>query len=127
MAIPLTIESLAAGGGMERGNLELQKVLNNVLDPNTPATATREVTLKLKIKPNEDREIGDVELITSSKLAQPKPIKSRLMFDRDRDGRAVAKELTVGEGRDAQPLPGMHPEGRITALKPRKDGTNDGN
>jgi len=127
MAIPLTAESLAEGAAMERLNLEVQKLLDNVLDYNTSATATRTVTLTIKVKPKEDRETGDVELITSSRLAPSRPISSRLIFDKDSSGRAVAKELSAGEGRNATPLPGMHPAGRITALKTRKDGTNDGN
>jgi hypothetical protein len=42
----VSLETLGQGAAIELFSEELRKVLENVLDPNTKATATRSVTLK---------------------------------------------------------------------------------
>lgn len=41
----VSLENIGRGAALERFDVELQKVLENVLDPNTKPTATRKVTL----------------------------------------------------------------------------------
>lgn len=65
----VSITTLKGGALVEIGNLELQKILANIADPNTGATVTRELNLKVKIKPSEDRRQGLVEITSSVKLA----------------------------------------------------------
>lgn len=69
----VSLDSLANGAAVERFDYELQRVLENISDINTRADAMREVTLKVKIKPNDDRSFAMVEIIASSKLAPVKP------------------------------------------------------
>ena len=47
----------------------LSEVLSNIARLDTEATAVREIAIKIKIKPNADRNVGDVEINTSTKLA----------------------------------------------------------
>lgn len=69
----LTLENVANGALVELFDHELQKVMRNIDDINTPHNVAREVTLKIKFKPNSDREHCEIEVQASNKLA---PIKA---------------------------------------------------
>ena len=86
----VTLATLRGGAAVEMFDYELQRVLDNILDINTTLTA-REVVLKVKIKPDDDRSIGSVEISCGAKLAAPKPCTSRFYLGKDR-GKAVAFE-----------------------------------
>jgi hypothetical protein len=87
----VSLISLSNGAGVEMFNRELEKVLENICDPNTKATAAREITLKVTFKPNEDREVGVVDISSSAKLA---PVKSvgTMVYIGKKSGRFVATE-----------------------------------
>lgn len=89
----VNINSLGGGGFAERINRELQNVAENVMDPNTKATATRSITCTITIKPDETRQIGATEISVKSSLAPAKGIPTSFLFDFDKDGKVVAKEL----------------------------------
>jgi hypothetical protein len=89
------INNLAGGAMAERINRELKKVAENVMDPNTKADAVRTVTVQIKIKPNEARQIGNTEIEVKSSLAPAKGVPTQFVFDFDRDGKAVMKELNL--------------------------------
>jgi hypothetical protein len=75
----VSLENLGGGAGkdtsaaIELFNAEFQRVLDNIADENTKPTAAREVNLKIKIKPDEDRELCKVEIHANSKLAPVHP------------------------------------------------------
>lgn len=69
----VSLETLGGGSAVERFNYELARALENIGDINTKADVIREVTLKVKIKANDDRSFAMVEIIASSKLAPIKP------------------------------------------------------
>ncbi|MHC1744867.1 MAG: hypothetical protein AB9873_17820 [Syntrophobacteraceae bacterium] len=93
----VSLENLGGGksdrmsAAVELFNVEFQRVLDNCLDPNTKATEKREVTLKVKIKPDEDRESCLVEIHATSKLAAIRPYPTNIFLGKDGD-RAVAVE-----------------------------------
>ncbi|HEX7330365.1 MAG TPA: hypothetical protein VF290_02630 [Pyrinomonadaceae bacterium] len=87
----VSLETFGQGAAIELFSDELEKVLNNVLDPNTKATATREVTLTLKIKPDEDRSFAHTSMEIKSKLAPTKPFGVPVYIGKHA-GRAVATE-----------------------------------
>jgi len=87
----VTLASLADGAAMELFQEEFQKVLENIGDVNTDPRATREVCLKVKIKPNEAREVGGVTIDAASKLAPVKKTETVFYFGK-RNGRVVAVE-----------------------------------
>ena len=64
---PVTLYSLAGGAAAEHFDEELSRVVSNILDPNTDAEAVREINLKIKIKPGNDRRIGAVSIQVTSK------------------------------------------------------------
>lgn len=90
------INNLAGGAMAERINRELQKVAENVMDPNTKADAVRTVTISIKIKPNEARQMGVSDIEVKSSLAPAKGVPTAFVFDYDREGKAVLKELKTG-------------------------------
>lgn len=96
MAEAMTLETLDRGSLLERFDAEFAKILENVLDPNTAATAVRSVTITVKIKPTDARDVGETELSVTSKLAPPKPRKTILFIGRS-GGRAVAAERDLAQ------------------------------
>lgn len=67
----VSLENLGNGACVEKFNIELEKVIENILDPNTDGKA-RVITLKVAIKPSEkNRTATDVEVHCSSKLSAP--------------------------------------------------------
>lgn len=89
----ISIDSLAGGALAEKLNIELRKLAENVMDPNTKATAVRTVTATITIKPDEQRQVGSSEIVVKSSLVPAKGIPSTFVFDFDSEGKAVIKEL----------------------------------
>lgn len=94
------INNLAGGAMAERINRELQKVAENVMDPNTKAEAVRTVTVSIKIKPNDARQIGTTDIDVKSSLAPAKGVPTSFVFDFDKEGKAVMKELSLSGDRN---------------------------
>jgi hypothetical protein len=88
----VSLETLGQGAAVERFNLELQRALDNIADENTKAKGTREVTLKVKITPDEDREIAKVEVHTTSKLQAYLPFPTQFVLGKQA-GKACATEF----------------------------------
>lgn len=80
---------MANGAIKERIDYEMGRVMQNISDPNTKASAKREITLKITLAPDEDRKHIEV----SSKLAAMNPVKTSLATGRE-NGQTVAVELT---------------------------------
>ncbi len=93
----VSIARLDGGSTVPRLDLELQKLAENLLDPATSATATRELTLKIKIKPNEKRDLANISIGVTSKLAAPKPAETIVFVNQARDG-----TVTLSEREDRQ-------------------------
>jgi len=87
----LSLDSLAQGAAVELFNDELEKVLQNILDPNTKPTAPRTVTLTFTIKPDEERNYGATITEVKSKLAPTKGVGMPIYIGKHA-GKAVATE-----------------------------------
>ena len=81
--ISIDLDKLADGAVREKFNNALNEVTKNILDPNTKATAKRTITLKLTFEPGEDREIADVTVDYSTKLASVKGVATRFVIGTD--------------------------------------------
>lgn len=81
----ISLSTLARGAAIERFDDELRRVLENISDPNT-AGGIRSVTLTVKIKPNDERNFGDVSVACSSKVAAAKPVSSQIFIGKDFTG-----------------------------------------
>lgn len=104
--------SLMGGLAVERFDDEFAKVLANIVDPNTPPTAKREITLKLSFKPDKGRDLGAVEIQVSSKLAPAEKMGTRLFISLTRSG-PVATEHNPN-----QPLLPMMDMAPVAQLRP---------
>jgi hypothetical protein len=86
----VSIENINDGAMIDGFELELRKVLANIADLNTPATAPRAVTLQLVLKPHSDRVAIDTEFKCSSKLAPIETHRSKVFLGKTEDGGLVA-------------------------------------
>ena len=88
--IPINIGNINDGAMIEGFDLMFRKVLDNIADLNTPATATRSLTLTLTIKPHSDRTTVDTEVACSTKLAAVEVHKSKCFVGKEEGGGMVA-------------------------------------
>ncbi|TVM31208.1 replication terminator protein [Oceanidesulfovibrio marinus] len=96
MSKPLSLATLHGGGAVERVNLEIRRVLENIRDVNTDPKKMRQVELVLKFKPNEHRNLADVEIHVKTKIAPPTHLTSSVLIDKDEKGHAVGAEHAAG-------------------------------
>ncbi len=93
----VNIESLSEGAAIERANLELDRVLKNILDKNTDPTAAREVILKIKFKPRNDRSAAEVVIQATSKTAPVMGHNTEVYIGRDISGQPECSEIVQGD------------------------------
>ena len=91
-----SILEMCKGAFMERADCDVGDVIKNILNPNTKATAVRELTVTFKFKPDEARQNIAVDCHSKVKLVPMSPITTFLY---------VADEDTVVEM--APQLPGQ--------------------
>lgn len=68
----LSLANIGQGAAIEKFDLELERCLKNILDPNTES-GPRDVVLKVTLKPNEKRNLVEIEVHCKSNL---KPLVS---------------------------------------------------
>lgn len=86
-----TLDTLANGALLELFNAELTRVLTNIQDPNTAHNAKRGITLTISFKASEQRDVADISVASSCKLAGIKPVSSVVFIGRQ-NGKLVAVE-----------------------------------
>lgn len=90
------LNEFANGALAERFNYELQKILENIADPNTDHKVKRKMNINLTLETNEDRELSNVSIQVKSTPAPRKNIGSAIIIDRDESGKIVGAELKSG-------------------------------
>lgn len=83
------LQEVAGGALQEKTSRELQKVLNNMMDPNTPWKNKRQITIKMTLEQNEDRDDCKVDIQVETKLAPVKSIETRFSLGRNLDNGEV--------------------------------------
>lgn len=66
-----SILQMARGAIMERADYEMTHLMENIMDPNTSATAKRKLTLTLELKPDDTRQNIAVSVTAKSTLSPP--------------------------------------------------------
>jgi hypothetical protein len=97
MGEPLSFENLGCGAAEEKFEEALKKVLVNILDPNTRANTAREIILRVKIKPSEERTKAEVIIVCDVKLAQDKPFPTTIFIGKNAQGRPEAHEINANQ------------------------------
>lgn len=83
-----SILQMARGAILERTDYEMSRVIENIADPNTSATAKRKLTLTLEFKPDDNRQTIMVACVAKSALAPTNPVVTSLYLA---DGETVVE------------------------------------
>ncbi|MBU8597285.1 replication terminator protein [Alkalihalobacillus clausii] len=90
------LNEFANGAVMERFNIELQKVLENIADPNTDPKKARKLNITVTLKADGERDIASVGIQAKTTLAPAKDIETKIVIDQDQAGKIIGKELRSG-------------------------------
>lgn len=88
-----SILRMAGGSFEERMDVEMAKVIQNIMDPNTKATAKRKITMEFEITPDEDRSRFAVVVSAKSRLAPLHPVGTSLCVTSDENGEMIIAEM----------------------------------
>ena len=106
-----SIMRMARGAFEERVDYEMDKVIQNILDPNTKATAKRKITLTIELTPDDERRQIQVSVTAKSTLAATNPVRHLALCHRRQQRRArrgrngAAGARSTEHGRDAAGSP----------------------
>lgn len=84
---------MAQGAFEERVDRAMAEALDNILDPNTKATAKRSITLNIELRPDEERSHIEVSVSVKTKLATLNPGPTSLAIVADGNGELVVAEM----------------------------------
>lgn len=87
-----SILEMAHGAILERVDYEMAKILDNILDANTEATAKRRMTLTLTFAPDGERATVAVSATAKTTLAPTNPAVTSLYLT-EREDKAQAVEM----------------------------------
>lgn len=92
----IDLNLFADGALAERANIELQKILENIADPNTDAKVKRKLTMTITLAADDKRDVVLTNVVAKSTLAPAKHIEAKLIMDLDRNGKVTGAELKSG-------------------------------
>lgn len=92
----IDLNTFADGALAERANVELQKILENIADPNTDATKKRKLTLTITLSADDKRDVVLSTVVAKSVLAPAKQIEAKFIMDMDSRGKITGAELKSG-------------------------------
>jgi hypothetical protein len=87
----VTLDTIGGGALAELFKVELQRVLNNIDDPNTDAGAKRAISIDVVFTPGAERNSAAVSISCTSKLSGIKRVSTQVYMGR-RDGKLIAVE-----------------------------------
>lgn len=88
----MSIVNVKNGAAVELIDLEIQRILDNIDDPNT-TQSERTLTFKLKFRPNEDRNVVEIAMSAESKLSGPASHTFAAAIHTNDRGRPYAEEI----------------------------------
>lgn len=100
------ILEMARGALMERADYELEKIIENILDLNTPAAKKRKLTVTIDLTPDENRQMVVISATAKSTLVATTPIQSTFWMGSDENGVPVMQEL-IADAPDQTILPAV--------------------
>lgn len=89
----VSILQMARGAIDELVDYETTRVINNITDPNTKATAKRKITITLELQPDDSRRQIQVSAVAKSTLAAPNPVTTSLYVTADGNGEMAVAEM----------------------------------
>jgi hypothetical protein len=101
-----SLATLDGGGAIEAVDYEIQKVVDNILDVNTDAKKPREITLKIKLTSDKDRNTIVATYQATSKLQPANAEETMLHIGPDEAGVSTAFEFDfAGQNQNQHTLP----------------------
>lgn len=73
-----SIIEMARGAFIERINYEMPKIIDNIFDANTKATAKRKLTITMEFTPDDSRQNIPVSFSVKTSLAPTNPVTTTL-------------------------------------------------
>lgn len=117
MSEKISFGTIAGGAVEERFQQELEKVLKNMMDPNTEHKAARQLTVKLTFKTNEERQFSSVDFSIVPKMAPVKNIQTAIIMGEDMEGKVVTSEI-LKQAKGQTMIPGTEAPTTIAQFKP---------
>ena len=99
------------GAIAEITDYEVERVVANIMDPNTNATAKRKITITLTFAPDDYRQQIGMDAQAKTTLAPIQPVRTSLCITKARDGSLLLAEMTpqvpgqVNMDGDEAPMP----------------------
>lgn len=90
--IKLHLSAIGEGGLQEKVDKELEKVFDNILDPNTDTKTARKLTITLTMKPDDTRQTVATGMEVKSTLAPQTGVATTVLVGQ-KDGKVYANEL----------------------------------
>lgn len=90
--INLDLSKLGDGGLQEKVDRELEKVFDNILDPNTDHKTKRKLVITLTMSADESREVVGTSMEVKSTLAPQNGVATTVLVGQ-KDGHVYANEL----------------------------------
>jgi len=85
---------LGRGAMLERFDYELDRVVDNILDPNTPANKPRKITMEITLLPDADRQYISYSVVVKPKPQPTNPIAGATAVMPNGDGGVQLVEMT---------------------------------
>lgn len=92
----IDLNQFADGALAAKVNNELEKVLENIADPNTDPKKNRTITIAINIHGDENRDVLNTTVSTKSKLQPAKEVETKILMGADQQGNMIGKELRSG-------------------------------
>lgn len=93
--VDLKLNKINHGALQEKFEREMDRVLENLLDPNTAPDKKRKVQINMSFVTDDNREMVDMEAEVKSTLVPQKTVTTKILFGEDDEG-IVANELKSG-------------------------------
>lgn len=89
-----SVLEMAMGAIAETTDYEVERVVANIMDPNTAATAKRKITITLTFAPDDYRQQIGMDAQAKTTLAPIQPVRTSLCITKARDGSLLLAEMT---------------------------------
>ncbi|MUK89132.1 replication terminator protein [Ornithinibacillus sp. L9] len=96
MEYMIDLNEFAEGALAARFNEEIQKILDNIADPNTDPKKARTLTVQVKVYGDERRDVVNAAVVAKSKLLPAKEVDTKILMGADTNGNIIGKELKSG-------------------------------
>ena len=94
----IELASFAGGAVEELFKNDLEKVIDNIADPNTSDKAARKLSIEFKFVPMEGRDLVGVEVKTKTTLAPTEGTKTKMVISAEGDMLVAAEYNTQIKG-----------------------------